>query len=352
MTGYGLTIFGGGRGADRYARLGAIAREAEDAGFDGVWVSELYNRSATVSRAMLAAATSRVMVGSNIAYGPGRSPLILAAEARDLDELSEGRLVLGLGTGTRGMLENWLSVSGESPAARITELVEVLRKLWRLHEGPVHHEGRFYKVNVSPTADTPPPFQEHLPIWTAGVNPGMIRAAGRASDGLVGHPMFTRRYLDEVVRPELAVAATAAGRNLDAFQVMGIRICAVAEGASDLEQARRRAAFAVAQYAASRVYDRLFALHGWTSEQEHIREAARAKDFAAMAAAVPDAAIDECTIVGTAADLPTVVARHAEPVDHLVLTPPPWGLDPEETDQMTSRLIAAMRRPLAPPPAR
>jgi probable F420-dependent oxidoreductase len=349
MSGYGLTIFSGGRGAERYARLGTLAREAEEAGFEGVWVSELYNRSATVPMATLAAATSRVLVGSNIAYGPGRSPLIWAAEARDLDELSEGRLVLGLGTGTRGMLENWLSVSGESPAARTVELVEVLRKLWRLHEGPVRHEGRFYTVNVAPTMETPPPFQEHLPIWTAGVNPGMIRAAGRVADGLVGHPMFTRRYLDEVVRPELAKGAVATGRHLDGFQVMGIRICAVAEGESDLEEARRRAAFAVAQYAASRVYDRLFALHGWTAEQERIREAARAKDPAGMVAAVPDAAIDECTIVCTATDLPLVAARHAEPVDHLVLTPPPWGLDAGETDQATSRIVAAMRPALSPP---
>jgi probable F420-dependent oxidoreductase len=348
MTGYGLTIFSAGRGAERYARLGALAREAEEAGFEGVWVSELYNRSATVPMATLAAATSSVMVGSNIAYGPGRSPLIWAAEARDLDELSEGRLVLGLGTGTRGMLENWLSVSGESPAARITELVEVLRKLWRLHEGPVRHEGRFYTVNLSPAVETPPPFQEHLPIWTAGVNPGMIRAAGRVSDGLVGHPMFTRAYLDEVVRPELARGAASTGRSLDGFQVMGIRICAVSESRADLDEARSRAAFAVAQYAASRVYDRLFALHGWTAGQERIREAARAKDPAGMAAAVPDAAIEECTIVCTAADLPAVAARHAATVDHLVLTPPPWGLDPAETDRVTSRIVTAMRRALRP----
>lgn len=348
MAGYGVTIVNGGRGAERYRRLAGLAREAEAAGFAGVWVSELYNRSATVPMAVLGEATERMLIGSNIAYGPGRSPLVWAAEARDLDELSEGRLVLGLGTGTRGMLENWLSVSGESPAARMVELVEVLRKLWRLHEGPVRHEGRFYRVNVVPTAATPPPFQEHLPIWTAGVNAGMIRAAGRVSDGLVGHPVFTRRYVEEVVRPELAVGAARAGRGLDGFQIMGIRMCAVVEDETEVDAARGRIAFAIAQYAASRTYDRLFALHGWSDRQERIRVAARERDTAAMVAAVPDEAIDAAGIACTAAELPVLAARHAEAVDHLVLTPPPWGLDPDESEQLTRRLVTAMRPALVP----
>ena len=175
---YGLTIFSSGRGAERFERAASLARDAEAAGFGAVWTGELYNRSATIPMAVLAQATERVMVGSNIAYGAGRSPMIWAAEARDLDDLSEGRIVLGLGNGTRGMLENWLGVSGDAPAARMAELVDVLRKLWRLHEGPVHHEGRFYRLHLAPTAETPRPWRERLPIWAAGVNAVMVRTAG------------------------------------------------------------------------------------------------------------------------------------------------------------------------------
>ncbi len=204
---YGVVTFSAGFGPERFERANALARRAEDAGFDSVWVSELYNRSATVPMATISQATSRVEIGTNIAYGVGRSPLMWAAEARDLDELSSGRILLGLGNGTATMMENWHGVSGESPAVRMEELVTVLRKLWRLDQGPVQHEGRFYKVNLRPTADTPPPFREHLPIYTAGVNPRMVESAGRVADGLVGHPMFTHKYVDEVVRPALARGA-------------------------------------------------------------------------------------------------------------------------------------------------
>lgn len=335
MTALGLTIFSGGRGAERFRRAADLARDAENAGFDMVWTGELYNRSATVPMAVLAAATERVRIGSNIAYGAGRSPMIWAAEARDLDELSEGRLVLGLGNGTKGMLENWLGVSGEAPAVRMRELVEVLRKLWRLHEGPVHHDGRFYRVHLAPTAPTPPPFQERLPIWTAGINPLMIRTAAAVADGLVCHPMTTPSYLAEVIRPELTNAR-------EGFVVKGIRMCAVDD---DEEAARRRIAFAIAQYAPSRVYDRLFAMHGWAADQDRIRAAAREQDLDAMTDAVPDEAIDLIGIACAPDRFAERVAHHAAEFDHLNLVAPVWGLSGEEAEDATRRILAAVREP-------
>lgn len=335
---YGLTIFSGGRGAARFRRAAALARRAEDAGFGAVWTGELYSRSATIPMAALGAATERVAVGSNIAYGAGRSPLIWAAEARDLDELTEGRLVLGLGNGTPGMMENWLGVSGEAPAVRMEELVTVLRALWRLHEGPVHHEGRFYRVHLAPTAGTPAPYREHLPIWTAGVGPRMVRAAGRVADGLVVHPMMTPEYLDEVIRPELARGADEGGRSLDGFVIKGMRMCAVDD---EEESVRRRIAFAIAQYAASRVYDQLFALHGWDAHQQRIRAAAKDGDPQRMAAEVPDAAIDAIGIAARPADLPDRLPEHAASFDHLDLCAPPWGLEPDDLEAATERILTA-----------
>ena len=101
MTTYGLNIMTGGVGPERFRRMAQMSARAEDAGFDTIWTNELYNHSATIGMAVMAGATSRVRIGSNIAYGVGRTPLIWAAEARDLDELSGGRLVLGLGNGPR-----------------------------------------------------------------------------------------------------------------------------------------------------------------------------------------------------------------------------------------------------------
>jgi probable F420-dependent oxidoreductase len=337
---YGLTILNSGSGPERFRRGNKIAAAAELAGFGTVWTSELYNRSSTILMASLAGATERAGIGSSIAYGVGRTPLVWAAEARDLDELSGGRLVLGLGNGTARMMEDWHGVNGEAPAVRMEELVEVLRKLWRLHEGPVHHDGRFYRLHLQPTSATPPPVREHLPIHVAGVNPRMMQVAGRVADGLIGHPMFTRLYIDEVARPAIAEGAARTGRDPSEVALVGILMCAVHD---DVEQARREIAFSIAQYAASRVYDRMFELHGWSAQQQRIREAARARDTETLLAAVPDDAIDLIGVACRPGELAEAVARHAADYDHLDLTGPAWGLDQLAQERAQVAILEEMR---------
>jgi probable F420-dependent oxidoreductase len=337
---FGLTMFSSGFGPERFDRACDLAVGAERAGFDAVWASELYNRSATIVMACLAQATERVRIGSSIAYGVGRTPLVWAAEARDLDELSAGRLLLGLGNGNAKMMEDWHGVSGDAPAVRMEEMVEVLRKLWRLDQGPVHHDGRFYRVHLAPTADTPPPFRPYLPIYIAGVNPRMVQGVGRVADGLIGHPMFTKLYVDEVVRPALAEGAAKAERDPADVEVFGILMCAVDD---DVELARRRIAYAISQYAASRIYERLFAMHGWSEQQKTIREAARARDLEALIAAVPDEAVDLIGVACRPGELAEYVARHTAEYVHLDLTGPAWGLDSDQQEAAALAILDGMR---------
>ena len=203
MATRGITVLAGG-----VRDTQAVAVRAEAAGFDAAWSGEFLNRSAVVSVAAMAAGTERIGVGSSIAYAVGRSPLVLANDAKFLDEMSGGRFTLGLGTGTRKMMQAWHGVTDpDGPATRMEELVPLLRRLWRLHEGPVRHDGRFYNVDITPTADIAAPLRPNLPIYTAGVNSRMVEVAGRVSDGLICHPTLTDRYLDDVVRPAIARGA-------------------------------------------------------------------------------------------------------------------------------------------------
>jgi probable F420-dependent oxidoreductase len=322
-----------------------LAREAEAIGCAAVWTSELYSRSATVPMAALALGTDSIQIGSNIAYGVGRSPLMWAAEARDLDELSGGRIILGLGNGTAKMMEAWHGVLGEAPAARMAELLTVLKALWRLHEGPVSHKGRFYNLHIAPTADMPEPLRQEIPIWIAGVNQYMLRTAGERADGLVGHPMFTAEYVRGPVADEIAVGAARAGREPSEVTIMGIRMCAIND---DVELARRQAAFAIGQYAASRVYDRLFELHGWTGDQARIRRAARERDSDGVVRAVTDDMIDAIAIACAPSEFSSALDSLPAGFDHLDLIAPPWGLTDEQTREVNSHILAGLRTHLAP----
>jgi probable F420-dependent oxidoreductase len=271
------------------------ARMAEQAGFESVWATEFTDRSATVAMAAMAAATERITIGSAIAYAFGRTPLVLAAEARDLDALSGGRLILGLGTGTRRMQQDWHGLDGEHPASRMEELVPLVRRLLLLHEGPVEHEGRFYRLVVRPTALVAPPLRTDVPLYMAGVNPRMVEAAGAVADGLVGHPLFTREYVAEVVRPALARGAERAGR-IDPVPIAGYVTCSVSD---DADVARRNAAAIVAFNASVKTYAPIIALHGFQPEAEGIRAAWRAGDWGAMTAAVSDRMLDTVALAGT-----------------------------------------------------
>jgi probable F420-dependent oxidoreductase len=284
--------------------LAEAARLAEAAGFASVWATEFYDRSATVALAAMAVATSTIELGSAIAYAFGRTPLVLAAEARDLDELSGGRMTIGLGTGTRRMQQDWHGLDGEHPASRMEELIPLLRKLWRLHEGPVEHDGRFYRLHVRPTAPPREPLRLEVPIYMAGVNARMIEAAGAVADGLVGHPLFTPKYVREVVRPALARGAERGQRQSP--PVVGYLTCSVG---ADRDAARRDAAAMIAFNSTVKTYRATHAASGFEREAAAIREAWSRRDWAAMAAAVSDEMIDATALAGTPDE---VRARFAE----------------------------------------
>jgi probable F420-dependent oxidoreductase len=274
--------------------LCAAARLAEEAGFDSIWATEFYDHSATVGMAAMASATQRIGLGSGIAYAFGRTPLVLAAEIRDLDELSGGRVTMGLGTGTQRMQREWHGLDGEHAASRMEELVPLVRRLWQLDQGAIEHAGRFYNVSITPTAP-PRPVERAIPIYMAGVNPRMIEAAGAVGDGLVGHPLFTRRYVEEVVRPALARGARRTGRDPN-VPIAGYINCCVDD---DGEAARREAATLIAFNSTVSTYQGVLRLHGFDANAAAVRSAWEERDWEGMIGAVSDEMIDTIALAGT-----------------------------------------------------
>lgn len=315
----GIVLLGGD-----LATVESVSRRAERAGFGSVWTTEFYERSAPVSLAVMARATQRATIGSAIAYAVGRSPLVLSSEARDIDELSGGRLILGLGTGTRTMQRDWHGVDPEAPAVRVEELVPLLRRFWAMDGSGIDHEGRFYRVHLRPTVEVRPPLRADVPVYLAGVNPRMIRAAGRVADGLVGHPISTPEYVDAVARPALAAGAAAGGRKAEDVAVAGYVICAIHE---DPAVARDEARAQIAFYSVVRTYAPILELHGFTGHAADIRAAWDRRDRNAMLAAVPDAMVDTMACAGTPEEVrERFAARFAGAYDTALLYSPSFGL--------------------------
>ena len=327
----GLAVFGGS-----IEEMALAAAAADRAGFHSVFTPELYNRSATVTLAAIAHHTTACSIGSGIMYAVGRSPLMLAAEARDLDELSGGRLILGLGNGTRRMIEDWHGLDGAAPAKRIEELVPLLRSLWRLADAPVDHQGRFYRCRIRALDELAEPPSRDIPVFTAGVNPRMIESAGRVADGLLGHTLFGQRYIEDVVLPALGRGASVAGRDPDSVAFAAMVLCSASK---DEEQARREVAAMIAFYGSVKTYTTVFAASGFAAEAERIREAFGRHDTEAMVGAVSDEMVDAFAIAGTPEQVSRRLERYDQIADHVVLFPPGFKVTPARQAENLRLLI-------------
>ena len=313
-----------------------LTEAADAAGLDTIWTSELFNRSATIPLAAMAGVTKQATLGSAITYGVGRSPLTLAAEARDLDELTKGRFILGLGNGTAGMIEHWHGLDPSAPAVRMEELVTLLRALWSM-DAPVKHDGRFYRMNFQPIEKSPPPVTARLPIYTAGVNPRMVETAGRVADGIIGHPILSKKYLEEIVRPAVAKGAEHAGRSPQDIAITSMVICVICDNE---EQARNEAARQISFYGSVKTYGRMLQLCGFGTEAAKINEAMRARDHDGMVKAVTDEMIDAMSVTGTANQVREGLRRYDGVLDHTIIYSPTHRISPERIEENLDSLIA------------
>jgi probable F420-dependent oxidoreductase len=300
-----------------------LARMAEEAGFDLVWVPDTPRSNAFVHLAALATETRRIQIGSGIARAFVRAPLQTAAAAVDLDRLSGGRLVLGLASGTPRQNLYETGQRFDHAASRIRELVRLLREIWALNgERDLDFKGEFYTIAAQGIL-LPKPVRPHLPIYLAGVGAPMLRVTGEIADGLAGHPCASVRYLKELVLPSLADGFKKSGRRREDFRVTSWAVTSIS---NDRARARREAAYQLGFYFATRAYAHVLDFHGWEREKAAIQRAFfEDKDMDAVAAAVSDRMLDELAIAGTPDECRSQLARYEEVLDFPTLYPPGVG---------------------------
>ncbi len=332
----GLILTGGSARADV-----ELAVRAEAAGVDVVLSIEFFNRHGYVPLGAIAQATSRVRLGTGIANAFTRTPLLHASAALDLDDLSGGRVILGLGSATRRMNEDWYDVPFSAPAPRMQELVRLLRAAIHEHEGVgFTWEGEHWNLRVPLYGH--PPAQGPIPIWVAAVNRGMIAACGRAADGLVGHPIATRRWHREVTLPGLRAAEAAEGRSEGACELAPYVITSIAD---DREIAVRDAKSQIGFYYTTALYHSILDLHGWREVGEACRAAFRRGDFGALADAVPDELVEEIAVACTPDEARDRLAQWEGLTDLPLLYAPTVGVKPDRVRENLDALLDVLGEP-------
>jgi probable F420-dependent oxidoreductase len=322
-----------------YARLPALSRQVEAAGFDTAWVGESV-QSATVQAAVVAGATSTIRIGTNITLALPRSPAVTAMEAWDLNEVADGRFIIGLGSQVRRIIEERFSAAFDHPAGRMGEYLQAMQAAWAMECGrPETFEGRHYRVMRPGLGGYGQGSEDRVPpAYLAAVGPRMTEIAARHADGWIGHPLTSDRYLTDVVLPQIAVALE--GRQRSAFTICQNIICSVAE---TTELAVREAKHQIAFYGTTPNYKRVFAPYGDEHLTDQLRQVWRdtGQDIDALVDVIPDEVAHRYAVAGTPAEVADRLRQIEPHVDHVILGPPRYKIPDARIEEKTVAILEA-----------
>src|ERR671932_2270781 len=190
-----------------------LVREAESLGFDSVWSAEAYGSDAATVLAWLAGQTEKIRLGAGIFQIPARSPGMTAMTAATIDNISDGRMILGLGTSGPQVAEGWHGQRFAKPLERTREYVAILRMA--LARERLEFQGKHYQL---PLPDGPgkalkltiAPVQERIPIYIAAIGPKNTQLTGEIADGWIP-TFFSPEHVGEF--RELLEEGAARARN-------------------------------------------------------------------------------------------------------------------------------------------
>jgi probable F420-dependent oxidoreductase len=310
---------------------GPVAGAAERFGYDGFWTTETQS-DALIACAVAAQTTSRVDIGTGIAVAFSRNPMTVAMQANDLQLISEGRFLLGLGSQVKAHIVRRYSMPWSHPAPRMREFILAVRAIWKAWETgeKLDFRGDFYSHTLMTPFFNPGPNPHGNPkIILAAVGPKMAEVAGEVADGIFCHVLGSERYLREVTVPALERGAARGGRSLEDFEIIApgfvVARDSEEERAAGLEFVRGQVGF----YGSTPAYRPVLDLHGWGELQQELNDLTRQGAWDRLADLVDDEVMDAFSVVDTPeAAAAEVRRRYGDVATRMMLTVPD-DADPE-----------------------
>jgi probable F420-dependent oxidoreductase len=311
-----------GIGAD-LGSVGARTSAAEEAGLDCVWASETTNNP-FLSLVVAAEHSQRVSIGTAVAIAFARNPMDVAYTANQLQEFSDGRLILGLGSQVRAHIERRFSAEWSQPAARMREFVCALHAIWASwHDRTrLDFRGDFYTHTLTTPLFTPAPHEFGRPrVFLAAVGERMTEVAGEVADGVITHGLSSSRYLREVTLPALQRGLDRSGRTRADVQLTCPGFAAIAEDEDGLARARSAMRRHLAYYASTPAYRPVLDLHGWGELQTELNACSKRGDWVGAAKLIDDEVLDTFTIITGPDDFAAEVrARYGGLTDRITVS--------------------------------
>lgn len=316
--------------------LAALARDYEAAGVEGVWAPQMFGAPFT-TLAAVAPATQRIKLGTGIALAFVRSPLETACSAIDLDLISNGRVVLGLGSSAQSQIEGSFGSVYGKPLAHMREIVSMIRAIVAHgHSGELAElKGEYHHLDLSHFRLLHRPVRSDIPIVLPAVFQKACMQAAEIADGLLGHPLWNDAWIECEVIPNIKAGLERGGRARKDFS---LNISIFTAISNDRREAMEDCRGTVAYYSQSPQYLRYFEEIGFGREASAIQAAFAKGDMDGMAAACTDAMVESIAIVGTADEVRARVSQRAALADAITPVIPHYGLSAEKSATYTRRI--------------
>ena len=317
----------------------SAAAEAERAGYAAVWTSEV-THDPFISVALAATATGRVELGTAIAVAFARSPMTTAVQANDLQLLSQGRLLLGLGSQIRAHITRRFSMPWSHPAARMREYIVAMRAIWDCwHNGTkLDFRGDFYTHTLMTPFFNPGPNPYGAPrVLLAGVGEAMTRVAGEVCDGFLCHGFTTERYLREVTLPALRQG----GADLARFEVSGAPLVVTGRTEEEMNEARRGVREQIAFYGSTPAYRPVLERHGWGALSDELHALSRQGRWGQMGTLVDDQVLDAFAVTAEPGQVAAELLRRYGDIMTRMTLYTPYAIDGAVTRQIATDLQGA-----------
>ena len=301
------------------------ASAAEALGFAGLWTSET-KHDAFLPLAIAANETERIELGTSVAIAFSRSPMEVAQTAWDLQNISDGRFILGLGTQVKAHVKRRFSMPWDKPVARLREYIGALRAIWDSFqtEGPLSFEGEFYRHTLMTPFFNPGPIEHpEIPVYIAGVNTRLASLAGELCEGFHVHPFHSPQYVRKTVEAAITEGAQKVGR--DPGEVELATSVFVVTGASELEieEQREKMRAQISFYASTPTYRAVLEAHGWEDVGVELGKLARDKKWDEMPRLVTGEMLDAFCVEAAPDEVgPALKQRYEGLIDRVALYAP------------------------------
>ncbi len=338
---------GGKRPLPRWDTLRDQVREATALGYDTAVAVETQH-DPFLALAVAAQEPSSIELGTGIALAFTKSPVATAYIAWDLQTMSGGRLVVGLGSQVKGHVTRRFGMPWSKPAQRMKDYVGAMRACWHSWQTgePLNFQSEHYNLSLMTPNFSPPAIDKpHIPVLIAAVQERMLQVAGEVCDGVRLHGIVTRRYLDEIAFPNLKKGFTRSGRPQAAwkdFEIGGGGFLCVAPDRDALAKAVEKMKATIAFYGSTRSYRSSFELDGWSRQADELHRLSVQQKWGEMAQVVSEEMVHAFAAVGTYADIASVIKRRFAGVSRVAFEIPVHN---ERDRGVLKEIVQDLKRP-------